>query len=264
MTARLLTGTAEGPLTIVVGSGKGGVGKSLVSVLVAQACAAAGHRTLLFDADHNLANLHVLLGVRPKARLESVLLGETAPEALVQEVAEHLALLPGDSGAETLYGLDGRDRARLHHRLSAIYERFDVVIVDAGAGLEGVVRACSMRAGRLLVVTAPEPAALTDAYALMKIVHLQVPDLPMDVLVNRTLDADEGREAFDKLATACERFLRRGIRYLGAIPEEEALRRAVRDPRSLLERLARSGAHQLVKEAVLDRLDLPVPARSDA
>lgn len=255
-------GGAPEPTVVVVGSGKGGVGKSLVSVVLAAAAARTGRRVLLYDADQNLGNLHVLLGVRPKGRLDSVLAGEVRPADLVQPVAEGLWLLPGESGAESLYGLDAHDRARLHVRLADAWRGYDTVIVDSGAGLESAVRAGAMGASRLVVVTMPEPTALTDAYALMKTVHLQLPDLPIDVLVNRTGAETEGRGAYDKLATAAERFLRRGIRYLGSLPEDPALRAAVREPARCLAHLEASAANRFITEAVLHRLDLPEPARS--
>jgi flagellar biosynthesis protein FlhG len=248
--------------TIVVGSGKGGVGKSVVSVLIATAVAAQGRRVLLLDGDQNLANLHVLLGVRPMARMESVLSGKADAPELVQWVWPNLWLLPGESGAESLYALESVNRARLQHRLSEVYRRFDVVVVDAGTGLENVVRAATMRATSLLLVTAPEPTALTDAYALIKILHLQLPDFPIDILVNRCLSATEGRDAFVKLATACERFLRRAVDYAGALPEDESIRLAVRNPSRLLETIQSTQAAQTLKSTVLDRLDLPVMARS--
>ncbi len=250
-----------GPPTIVVGSGKGGVGKSLVSALLAAALARGGRRVLLVDGDQNLGNLHVLLGVRPTIRLEALLQGDIAPAELLQPVIENLWLLPSDSGAESLYGLGATDRARLHHRLSALYDEFDAVVVDAGAGLESVVRVSTMRATRLLVVTAPEPTALTDAYALIKIVSVQVPDLPIDVLVNRTMTDDEGRSSFEKLATASERFLRRGLRYLGAVPEEATMRQAARDPRQLLQPDGGSPAAQTLTTIAAERLDLPPAVR---
>ena len=94
------------------------------------------------------------------------------------------------------------DRARLHHRLSALYDDFDAVIVDAGPGLESVVRVATMRATRCVILAAPEPAALTDAYATIKIVNLQVADMRVDVLVNRVTDPQEGSQTFERLATA--------------------------------------------------------------
>lgn len=251
---------AAGPPTIVVGSGKGGVGKSVVSVLLAERLTQEGRRVLLVDGDQNMGNLHVLLGLGRGARLEQVLTEGAAPRDLLTPVTERIWLLPADSGAETLYSLGSLDRARLHHRLSGLYDDFDAVVIDAGPGLESVVRVATMRATRMVIVTAPEPAALTDAYATIKIVHAQVSDLPIDVLVNRVVDEREGPQTFERLATAAERFLQRGLRYLGALHEDEAIRLAVRTPGRLAQGLA-SGPNADVLTVVCERLDVPAPAR---
>jgi flagellar biosynthesis protein FlhG len=250
----------SGPPTIVVGSGKGGVGKSVVSALLAQRLAAEGRRVLLVDGSQNMGNQHVLFGVQRGARLEHLLTDAAAPRDLLVPVTEQLWLLPADSGAESLHALGPLDRARLHHRLSGLYEDFDVVIVDAGPGIESVVRVATMGATRLLLVTLPEPAALTDAYATLKIVHAQVKDLPVDVLINRVEDGREGPQAFERLATAAERFLHRGIRYLGALWEDDEIRRAVRAPGRLATGLGPCPNYDLLT-SVLERLDLPAPAR---
>lgn len=262
MAARSTTpvAAAAGPPTIVVGSGKGGVGKSVVSVLLAERLTQEGRRVLLVDGDQNMGNLHVLLGLGRGARLEQVLTEGASPRDLLTPVTERIWLLPADSGAETLYSLGSLDRARLHHRLSGLYDEFDAVVIDAGPGLESVVRVATMRATRMVVVTAPEPAALTDAYATIKIVHAQVSDLPIDVLVNRVADDREGPQTFERLATAAERFLQRGLRYLGALQEDEAIRQAVRFPGRLVQGLA-AGPNADVLTVVCERLDLPAPAR---
>ncbi len=251
----------SGPPTLVVGSGKGGVGKSVLSVLLAQRLAAEGRKVLLVDGTQNMGNLHVMLGVRQGARLEDLLAEEVRAADLLVPLADGLSLLPADSGAESLYALGAVDRARLHHRLSGLYDDFDAVVVDAGPGLESVVRVATMRATRLVVVTVPEPAALTDAYATIKIVHFQVADLPIDVLVNRVRDPREGPQAFERLATATGRFLQRDLRYLGAIPEDDAIRQAVRGLGRLAEGLAGSPSDTALT-AVLERLDLPLPVRA--
>ncbi len=223
-----------GAETLVVGSGKGGVGKSVLSALLATALARAGRRVLLVDGSQNQGNLHILLGVRPAVRLESVLAGEAEMRDLPVEVGGGLWLAPADSGTESLHALGSVDRARLHHRLSALYDAFDTVIVDGGPGIDNVVRIASIRASRLVVVTVPEPAALSDAYALIKIVNLQVPSLPVDVLVNRVLGEDEALASYERLRLAAARFLGRDLHYLGAVPEDEALRAVVRRPGALL------------------------------
>ena len=248
--------------TIVVGSGKGGVGKSVVSILLAAAVASEGRRVLLVDADQSLANLHVLLDQPAGAAVDPLLRGATRAIDQVRHVAENLWLLPGVSGAEALYAMNSRDRARLHHRLLEAFGRYDAVVVDAGAGIESVVRVATLGASRLLVVTAPEPTALTDAYALLEIVHLQLPGLRTDVLVNRCADAEEGRHAFVRLATACEMFLEYKVRYLGALPEDPAIRFAVQDPARLLETVAGTAAAHTLRDTILPHLDLPETARS--
>ncbi len=223
-----------GAETLVVGSGKGGVGKSVLSALLATALARAGRRVLLVDGSQNQGNLHILLGVRPAVRLEAVLSGEADVRDLPVEVGPGLWLAPADSGTESLHALGSVDRARLHHRLSALYDDFDTVIVDGGPGIDNVVRIASIRASRLVVVTVPEPAALSDAYALVKIVNLQAPSLPVDVVVNRVLDAEEAPASFERLSLAAARFLGRELGFLGAVPEDEALRAVVRRPGALL------------------------------
>lgn len=257
----------EGPPTIVVGSGKGGVGKSVVSVLLAAAVARRGHRVLLFDAAQNLGTLHVLLNVHPAGRPAAVLAGERAPGDLVTHVHETLWLLPADSGAESLHALGGLERARLHQRLVGATDGFDLVVVDAEAGIDPVVRAATIGASRLLVVTMLEPAALTDAYALMKIVHREQPDLPFDVLVNQVRAADDGPAAFERLTTACQQFLGRSIEYAGAFPHEESIRVAVRTASDLLGVAETMPAAQSLASVMTDALGLdgsPVYAAAQA
>lgn len=250
-----------GPPTIVIGSGKGGVGKSVVSALLAQRLASEGRRVLLVDGSQNLGNQHVLFGIHRGATPEHLLTDLVSPRDLLVSVTERLWLLPADSGAETLQGLGALDRARLHHRLGILYDDFDVVIVDSGAGIDSVLRVCTMGATRLILVALPEPAALTDAYATLKIVHAQLKDLPVDVLINRVEDPREGPQAFERLATAAERFLHRPLRYLGAIWEDDDIRRAVRAPGRVANGLG-PGPNSELLTTVLERLEVPVPART--
>jgi flagellar biosynthesis protein FlhG len=237
---------------VVVASGKGGVGKSVLSVLLARARARAGQRVLLFDATLNQGNLHILLGARPALRLESLLAGAAVPRQLLVRVDERLWLLPADTGAESVQALTAVDRARLHHRLSALFADFEHVIVDCGAGVEGPVRAATLGATRLVVVAVPEPAALSDAYAVIKMVSRQVPTLPVHVVVNRVADAGEADAAFERLRLAADRFLQRPISFLGAVPEDPALRRAVCVPAGLMD----------ISLPAVDALALGLPAHA--
>lgn len=224
----------DGPTVTVVGSGKGGVGKSTLSVLLASSLAAAGHRTLLLDGSQNTGNLHIMLGVRPPLSLRAVLAGEASPAQLLVSLGENLSLMPGDSGSENLYGLTAVDRARLHHRLSAVYSDYDHVVVDGGPGLESAVRAAGIRASRLVAVATPEPTALADVYALLKITSLQLPSVPLEVMVNNVGADEEGQAVFDRLSLAAQRFLHRELDYLGCMAEDEDIRRCARRPGALL------------------------------
>lgn len=254
----LTAGAADTPC-IVVGSGKGGVGKSVTAVAFASALAQSGRRTLLVDGNQNLGSLHVLLAVRPPFTLEAVVQGEAEPADLITPIGEHLWLLPAASGDAMLHGLNTTDRARLHRRVSALFGDYDVVVVDAASGLESAMRCAAMRATRLVVLTMPEPTALTDAYALIKIVSAQLPGLPVDVLVNRVTDAEEGRSAFERLSAAAGRFLNREIGYLGAVPEDGGMRAEVRDARRLMNPATTSPALLTMRAMATEGLALPAP-----
>ena len=240
--------------TFVVGSGKGGVGKSVLSVLLGVAMATEGRRVLLFDGSQNQGNLHILLGVHPAPRLETLLTGATQPADLLIQVRDNLWLLPGDSGTEALHALGPTDRARLHLRLSALSDGFDAVIVDSGPGVEGVVRAAATRATRLIAVAVPEPAALSDVYATIKLVHLQAPALPIDVIVNRVLDEPEGETTFERLQLAARRFLHMELGFLGSVADQQDVLRAARRPAALLDTPCEA------VRRIVERLRAPDPA----
>jgi flagellar biosynthesis protein FlhG len=144
--------------------------------------------------------------------------------------------------------------------LSGLYDGFDAVVVDAGPGIETVVRLSTMRGTRLFVVTVPEIAALTDAYALIKLVHAQLPLLPIDVVVNRTSGPDEARQSFERLATATDRFLGRSLVYLGCLTETVALRDAMQQPGRLLSDPALADLRREVDTLVERRFPLDASA----
>ncbi len=224
---------ADEARALIVGGGKGGTGVSVMSVLLASAMARQGRRVLLLDATLNQGNLHLLLGCPPGLTLRTLLAGEATPHELVIPVAERLWLLPSESGAEVVHALTPMDRARLHVRLATLMDDYDMTVVDAGTGIDSVLRAALARASRLVTVTTPEPAALADTYALVKILSLEAPFLPVDVLVNRVRNEAEATVAFGRLDDAARRFLGRSLGSLGSVREAGQLRRAVRGEQPL-------------------------------
>lgn len=246
---------------LVIGSGKGGVGKSLVAVTIASSLAAAGKRVLLVDADFNLGTLHVLLGVRPSTQPEALLDPDASVESVVIPVCENLWLMPAASGVESLQRLGPHERVRWHRRVTRLFPDYDAVIVDCSAGLDGALRVTAMQASRLLLVTTPEPAALTSVYALIKLVHGRLPRLPIDLLVNRTVHPDEGAAAASRIHEACQRFLGRDVRYLGAVDEDPAMRATLAHPARLVDPAASGPAQSQLRTILSNHLlpDNPTP-----
>src|SRR5262249_51438454 len=222
------------PSVWVIASGKGGVGKSTLAVLLAAESAARGVRTLLFDGVQNEGNLHLLLGVAPARRTGEVWRGEAAPRDLLLEVRENLWLLPAPPEESLPDHLSPLERARLHHRLTSVFDDFGAVIVDAGPGRSAALRAATLRATGLAVVANPEPASLSDAYAMLKIARLQSPHLEEGLIVNRAEEPAEVEAVHARLSLAAERFMNRALRLLGGVPESAALRRAARTAGALL------------------------------
>lgn len=248
--------SVDGPETIVVASGKGGVGKSVVSVLLAHSLAQSGRRVLLLEGDQNRGSLHLMLGVKPAERLDGLIAGHVSPIDLLTPVTDELWLLPAASGAEALYALGATDRARLHQRLHGLFERFDAVVIDAASDLEGIVRVSSMGATLVILLTVPQPAALIDTYAVMKTVTQRVPTLRMGILVNRASNGTEARSAFERLATAGSRFLKHTPEFLGSLPDDDLLGAAAQVPGGLIERTEQSVARQELDRVVADVLEL--------
>jgi len=246
----------------VVASGKGGVGKSLLSTLLAVESARRGRATLLFDGAQNQGNLHVLLDRRPARGLSAVWHGEAEPAELLIPLRDRLWLLPAPPGEHLPHSLGPLERARLHYWLSALYQRFDRVIVDGGPGLEGALRAATIGASGMAVVAVPEPAALSDAYALVKLAHLGAPHLPVGLVVNRVESEGEAEAVHERLELATRKFLRRELPLLGAVPEEGALRLAARTPGRLLERAPESVEHAV--RTIVDRFESLAPAEAAA
>jgi len=217
----------------VIASGKGGVGKSAIAVLLAAEWSSRGVRTLLFDAVQNEGTLHLLLGRAPARRIDAVLLGDVAPATLVEPLDERLALLPAPADESLPPTISPLDRARVHLRLAGAFDGFGAVIVDAGPGRADALRAATLRATGVAVVATPEPASLADAYATLKLAKLQAPHLSAGLIVNRATCAEEADEVHARLDLATRKFLGCPLARLGTVPESAAICRATRVPGGL-------------------------------
>jgi flagellar biosynthesis protein FlhG len=213
---------------ILVGSGKGGVGTSLVAALLAISAASRGARALLVDADEQLGALSLAFGVQPAATLRSLRGGELPPEHALVPLAPQLSLLPGGSGPadSSASPLSSVERGELFRRASSLYLSFDVVVIDGGSRLDTMLAVCGAGVARLLAVTSADHIAVAATYALIKSVHLRFPATPVEVLVNRH-DHDTAARVYGQLHSASEHFLQRAIRSAGVVPEDTSLRAAM-------------------------------------
>ncbi len=212
---------------VVIGSGKGGCGGSVISALLALACAREGRRTLLIDADELVGTQHRLFGVESAIGIGALRDGRRAPTEALIDVAEHLTILVGGPGTNgTPEPLAAPDRRALFRRLSEVYGFFDIILVDAGSRLDSVLAAAGGNARRFITVANTDPVALACAYALVKAIDAKWPGAPVELLVNRHDDA-RGRDAFQHVRSAAERFLGRTLRFAGTIPDDPALTTAL-------------------------------------
>jgi flagellar biosynthesis protein FlhG len=212
---------------LAVTSGKGGVGKSNISLNLGLCLQRLGRRVLLVDADTNLANIDILMGLTPKYTLvDAVLRGQFISD-VVMDGPEGLRILPAGSGVVEMVGLDDVIRERLARGLEELEKSRDLVILDTGAGIhEGVVEFAS-GCDEVIFVTTPEPTAITDAYAAIKVISNRNPAVKPYLLVNQARDQEEAEEVSRKIRLVVENYLAITLESLGFLPADPHVPRAV-------------------------------------
>ena len=222
------------PRVIAVASGKGGVGKTSVSVNLAAALVNAGQRTLLLDTDLGLANVDVMLGLSPRFTLADVFAGRCELADTLLEGPNGLMVIPAASGKRHMTELTPQQHVGLVHAFSELDLEIDTMVVDNAAGIaDGVLTFCQA-AQDVVVVVCDEPASVTDAYALIKVLNRDCGVSRVQVLANQVHHAGEGPQLYKKLERVTARFLDVTLNYLGAIPHDEWLRRAVQRQESVV------------------------------
>lgn len=212
---------------IAVTSGKGGVGKTNVVANLALTLAEIGKKVLVMDADLGLGNIDVLLGLVPQFTLAHVLRGDKSLSDIVLAGPGGVGILPASSGLPQFTALTREQQVRLQDELDRLTDSVDVLLIDTGAGISANVTFFAAAAQEIIVVLSPEPTALTDAYALMKVLSIQYRERRFRVLVNMARSARAATDVFAKLQAVTDRFLSVAVDYLGFIPIDDYVPMAV-------------------------------------
>ncbi len=239
---RSCTSAVSAPHLICVTSGKGGVGKSTVTLNLGLALAAMGRRTLIVDADQNLGSLDVMVGASPVYRLGDVLRGERDLEEAFIGPSPLLKILAGSSGDPRYPHMTEERQRELLKGLRNLEEPFDYVFIDTGAGLSSEIIRYAEGADETIIVTTPDPTSVVDAYAVAKWITMVRPEAHISVIVNRASRPVDADDAVGRLSVAVGRFLSRSVVYLGSIPNDGRVPAALTERVPLLEAAPASAA----------------------
>jgi len=248
---------------ITITSGKGGVGKTSVATNVAIEMALRGQRVVVFDADLSLANIDVLLGLRPRFNLNHVVNGERTLSEVLVKGPHNIQIVPASSGVQALANLSREQIDRLTGQFSRLERNCDFLLIDTAAGISDNVMSFVHAADEVLIVTTPEPTAYTDAYAMIKVISEQQAPGEIGLVINMAQSRREAQNAAAGIVLISKQFLQVGVKDYGYVPRDPEVPRAIRrqeaftlyNPSAPASRSIRALAVRLLKERVPESKD---------
>lgn len=216
-------------------SGKGGVGKTAVVANTATAMAKAGKKVLILDADLGLANIDVVFGIAPRFNLNHFFAGDQDLSSIIIEGPHGIKILPAGSGVQNFTRLSSSQKLKLLDGLDHMHNDFEYVLIDTEAGISENVTYFNTAAQEILVVTTPDPTAITDAYALMKLLSTQYHEKRFNLVVNQIQHENEALDVYRKLTMVSNRYLDISIDFLGSIPADRQMTEAIRKQKVIVD-----------------------------
>lgn len=244
---------------IAVTGGKGGVGKTNITLNTAISMAKLGKRVMVLDADLGLANVDVMLGLRVNKNLSHVLSGECTLDDVLVKGPHGILIAPATSGTQSMTELTPTEHAGLIRAFSELRTEIDVLIVDTAAGISDMVLSFSRASQDIMVVVCDEPTSLTDAYALIKLLNREHGVFRFKIVANMVRDMREGQELFAKLSKVTGRFLDVALELVATIPHDENIRKSVRSQKAIVDAYPHSPASKAIKALANQALSWPIP-----
>ncbi len=244
---------------IAVTSGKGGVGKSNITINLAISLAQQGQQVLVMDADLGLANLDVLLGLAPRYNLSHVLSGECSLEDIMIDGPAGIKIIPASSGVRSMADLTAAENAGIIQAFSELTIPVDTLLIDTAAGVNESVVSFVRAAREVIVVVCDEPASITDAYAMIKVMNRDFDVQRFHVLANQAHSIQQGRELYSKLARVADKYLDVTLDFIGSIPYDDYLKKAVQKQKCVIETYPRSPASMALRKIAQKTQNWPVP-----
>lgn len=247
---------------LIVASGKGGVGKTWFAISLAHALAKRNRKVLIFDGDLGLANVDIQLGLTPQKDVVHFLQGACSLQDAITTY-ENIDILTGRSGSGALANLDPVRRTFLKQNLLILAKKYDILIVDLGAGIDQTVQSLTNIGKHCFVITTDEPTAMTDAYAFIKVVQQNLStNINLHVVVNKAENEKEGMKTYQTLAKVCENFLKKVPNFGGIIRNDPRVRDSIRNQTSIFQRFPNSFAAQDIEQIIpkiLNEMGLSTP-----